>query len=118
MTDSIYEPPTAAGRNVDPLNPNGTLTVGYGSSGASPIEFELKDGKNFDVGFLKFFISDTYVNLSAVKQDSPFDRLDPGPEPGKPRLLKRRAGANASGGVWFTHLVPIVLRTRPSAVID
>ena len=48
------------------------LTVGYGEAGAEAFQFTLADELPADVGFLRLFVSTTYVDLSALEQQSPF----------------------------------------------
>ena len=96
--DAWYEPPFAA-RNgqFPPLQPNGFLTIGYGSGGVPSRKFGLDDGRNVDVGYLKLFLSTEHVDYSHVQQESPF-RQDRATTVYKPKLR-----------VWDTMLIPIVL---------
>ena len=50
----------------------GTLAIGYGSAGYAPINFYLDPDFNFDLDFLKIYLSTQPVDLSYLKQDSPF----------------------------------------------
>ena len=44
------------------------LPVGYGSAGGEALEFFLVDGVTSDVGFLRLFVSTTYVDMTALEQ--------------------------------------------------
>ena len=46
------------------------LPVGYGSAGGEALEFFLADGVTSDVGFLRLFVSTTYVDMTALEQSS------------------------------------------------
>jgi hypothetical protein len=48
------------------------LPVGYGSAGGEALEFSLADGVTADVGFMKLFVSTTYVDMTVLEQESPF----------------------------------------------
>jgi len=72
---SYYQPAVAKHSDDDlaPIQPMESLTIGYGDSEASPFAYQLQDGLDLDVGFVKVFLSLTPANLSHVVQDSPFD---------------------------------------------
>ncbi|KIK68737.1 hypothetical protein GYMLUDRAFT_36230 [Collybiopsis luxurians FD-317 M1] len=69
----IYRPPSAKQSDqADPSIPTyGDLSIGYGAGGARPLEID--DSEDVDVSYFKFFITTEYVDLSKIKQDSPFD---------------------------------------------
>jgi hypothetical protein len=46
------------------------LPVGYGSAGGEALEFFLADGVTSDVGFLRLFVSTTYVDMNSLEQPS------------------------------------------------
>ncbi|KAJ7016293.1 hypothetical protein C8F04DRAFT_1163119 [Mycena alexandri] len=46
-----------------------TVRIGYGAGGGSPIEFVL-EGKDYDAGFLKVFISTEYADMRSLEQNS------------------------------------------------
>jgi len=48
------------------------LPVGYGSAGGEALEFSLADGITADIGFMKLFVSTTYVDMTVLEQESPF----------------------------------------------
>ncbi|KAH9834619.1 caspase domain-containing protein [Rhodofomes roseus] len=103
---SYFEPPTAGTARVDPpLEPNGTLPIGYGSAGAAPYNYYLWKDQQLDVGFLKLFLSTEYVDLLHVAQGSPFhgDYRGARMVPSLSRAL-----------LWDTSLVTIVQRARPA----
>ncbi|KAJ7252007.1 hypothetical protein C8J57DRAFT_1077638 [Mycena rebaudengoi] len=53
-----------------PPNPASEIAhIGYGAGGGFPIEFGL-EGKDYDAGFLKVFISTEYADMSSLVQNS------------------------------------------------
>jgi hypothetical protein len=48
------------------------LKVGYGEADVEAFQFTLADGIPADVGFLRLFVSTTYVDMSVLEQQSPF----------------------------------------------
>ena len=48
------------------------LKIGYGQADVEAFQFTLADGIPADVGFLKLFVSTTYVDMSILEQQSPF----------------------------------------------
>jgi hypothetical protein len=95
--DSFYEPPTSAQKLDAPLQPKSSLTIGYGSGGQVPRVFTLPAGQNVDVGFLKLFLTTSYVDYSNFPQPSPFSK-------------DRDAGAAAVKTVqtWDTIKIPVI----------
>ena len=56
-----------------PLRKNGgALTIGYGHSGYPPVSFTVAEGLDFEVGFLKVYLTTESVDLSYIQQDTPF----------------------------------------------
>ena len=55
-----------------PLAARSALPVGYGEANIDALEFSLADGVTSDVGFLRLFVSTTYVDLTVLEQSSPF----------------------------------------------
>ena len=87
-----------------PLKGNGELCVGYGSGGWKPFGYELQEGQNLDVGFLKIYLSTQPVDLSGIQQQAAFL--------GEPRTttdwhLKQQ-------DAWDTILIPIIQRSNPN----
>jgi hypothetical protein len=76
-TEPIFQPSFAKqdGKHIaDPsIKPKGSLTIGYGASGVPPQRFRLVDGQEVGVTYLKVFFTSRYVDLSWMKQGSPFD---------------------------------------------
>lgn len=71
--DPYYLPSTSGQRLDAPLpKRGGSLTVGYGSGGAAPFTFQVRDNQNVDVGFFKFFLTTQPVRYNNVPQPSPF----------------------------------------------
>jgi hypothetical protein len=48
------------------------LKVGYGAADVEAFQFTLPNGIPADVGFLRLFVSTTYVDMSVLEQQSPF----------------------------------------------
>ncbi|KAF8970186.1 caspase domain-containing protein [Flammula alnicola] len=72
-----FLPPSGANNEVDaPLRPKGSLTIGYSSTstgkvhpgGSGPFVYECRPGQDVDVGFLKLFLSNQYIDLSTLLQ--------------------------------------------------
>ncbi|KJA22181.1 hypothetical protein HYPSUDRAFT_41353 [Hypholoma sublateritium FD-334 SS-4] len=100
---SYYQPQSVGGdyNSVVPLGKNGgTLTIGYGSSRALPLSYYLRDGQNFDIGFLKIFLSIRPADLSTLPQPTPFERSRP---------FDKRPILN----LWGTILIPAIQRRYP-----
>ena len=90
------------GRVDPPLAVGGNLTIGYGSGGAKGFKFNLSEGRDVDVGFLKLFLTTYYIDYSYVAQKSPF---------GGARDLLDDVGAQPIP-VWDSILIPVVQRRR------
>lgn len=50
------------------LVPDGVLHLGYGSSSVRPLRFYLKADEEFDVGFLRLFVSTSPLPMENLKQ--------------------------------------------------
>ena len=99
---AYYEASSTAGKyTLDvPLPKNGgVLTIGYGSGGAPAQTFYLRPGQNFDIGFLKIFLSTEPVDLSSIPQLTPFEKTRSGDG-----LAKNKEEA------WGTMLIPVLQR--------
>jgi hypothetical protein len=46
-----------------------TVRIGYGEGGGYPISFDL-EGKDYDAGFLKVFVSTEYADMGSLVQES------------------------------------------------
>lgn len=104
---AYYEASSTAGKyTLDaPLPKNGgVLTIGYGSGGAPAQTFYLRPGQNFDIGFLKIFLSTKPVDLSSIPQPTPFEKTRSGD-----RLAKNEEEA------WGTMLIPVLQRSSDPA---
>ena len=68
-----YYVPPASGKSAAPsLLGKSTVTMGYGAGGGQPFRYHLRPEQKDDVGIIKFFISTEHVDLSNIKQSSPF----------------------------------------------
>ncbi|KAG6819155.1 hypothetical protein H0H93_014815, partial [Arthromyces matolae] len=54
------------------LPANGALTIGFGDSVCPPRTYALQKNQEVDVGFLKVYLSQEYVDYSYITQSSPF----------------------------------------------
>jgi len=70
--DLIHKPAAALDESTLPcLSPGESLTIGYGRPGESPFIFSFRRiGQQVDVGFLKLFLSTSYLDHSGVEQSS------------------------------------------------
>jgi hypothetical protein len=102
-SEPLYECPISdPNSKVDPsLQPKGSLPLGYGSSGAPPLKFTLREGQDVDVGFIKLFVSTEQMDLSTVNCKSPFEN-------GRP-LVKNNEDAKPPS-LWDTILLTVILR--------
>jgi hypothetical protein len=93
---------------VDPsLEPKGSLSVGYGSSGAEPYGYVVSGDAGVEVGFLKVFASTEKVDLSSVAQPSPFNENE---RMGNTRGAFQKKVAPPS--FWYTETIPLVIRAN------
>jgi len=88
-----------------PLKGNGELCVGYGSGGWEPLAYEIREGQDLDVGFLKIYLSTQPVDLSGKAQQSAF-----------PENRGATAWRPEPQDVWDTILIPIIQRRNPNQV--
>ena len=49
----------------------GTLAIGYGAEGHLPLSFQLSDGCDIDLDYLRIYLTTQAVDLSYLLQDSP-----------------------------------------------
>ncbi|PBK84254.1 hypothetical protein ARMGADRAFT_615488 [Armillaria gallica] len=55
--------------SVDPcLSNNSTLTLGYGRSVMNPMSFDVPDGQDVDICFLKIFVATKAVDIGPIEQ--------------------------------------------------
>jgi hypothetical protein len=93
-------------RDIDiPLSSHGgVLEIGFGTAGYAPQIFEITNGLNTEVEFLKIYLSTESVDLSYLEQLSPFNPTrGMGPLIPKPPVI------------WADIVVPIVLRRHSTA---
>jgi hypothetical protein len=105
FTETIYSPTYAKQSNAaDPsIPPHGELTIGYGSGGVPPQGFSLPPEETIGITYLKIFVTSQYVDLSYIRQDSPFDE-------GRPMNISR--APKESKEVWDTMLLAIVQKGK------
>ncbi|KAG8751614.1 hypothetical protein FRC14_007726 [Serendipita sp. 396] len=95
-----YQPATSAGR-ADPSVPaKQALTIGYGDGGVPAFKYYLREGQDLDIGFIKIFLSTEQVDLSHIRQLSPFN----------PGGRNAGIGKGKPKATWDTILIPIVQR--------
>jgi len=117
-----YYTQSSVGEPEAPLKRGETFTIGYGN-GTPPLSFELEEGQDVDVSFLKIFFATRPIDMSDVAQGSPFDGINArdGEEDSargdsvwnvvkamsRMSLLARKP---ASEHKWFTLVIPVVQR--------
>ena len=102
MAVSYYLPDSAKDGNVPFSIPAyGALPIGFGDSGTYPKRYTLKPNQDVDVGFMKLYLSTTYVDYSSIAQESPF-RKDRATQDVVPKRSHR----------WDSIMVPIVQKRR------
>ncbi len=75
------------GGSVDPCLPNNsTLTLGYGRSVMNPMSFDVPDGQDIDVCFVKIIVATKAVEIGPIEQfeSSPPDVKPRGAKPWTP----------------------------------
>jgi len=75
--EAWYIPPSRS--MAPPLraqNETSPVTVGYGAGGGFPFAFTFHENETSDSGFVKLFVSTTYVDLDWVTQLCPFNFAD------------------------------------------
>jgi hypothetical protein len=50
------------------LVPNGERHIGYGSSSVRPLKFYLTPGEEYDVGYIRLFVSTTELPMDLIRQ--------------------------------------------------
>ncbi|PSR73503.1 hypothetical protein PHLCEN_2v10655 [Hermanssonia centrifuga] len=103
---SYYQP--AVGGNPDPpldSQGEGALTIGFGAGSSQPQLYTLQDGQDFDLGFLKIFVSNVPLDLSHIPRESPFESTGKAPAP---RGAHTRERTKAS--LWDTIVIPVKQR--------
>ena len=66
-------PAIGKGDAVSPsLLPGESITIGYGSEGALPRRYGVRDDRDIEIGIVKLILSTKYVDYSNLKQTSPF----------------------------------------------
>ncbi|KAG9310082.1 hypothetical protein JVU11DRAFT_9691 [Chiua virens] len=101
-----------------PLKKNGAITIGYGPGGTSPFTYSLEEGRDIDVGYLKFFFATRAVDLSDVAQSPPFSMYVHEPVQIDDDARKARLKASSStqssspSDTWFTLVIPVVQKSK------
>ncbi|KAH8793127.1 caspase domain-containing protein [Flagelloscypha sp. PMI_526] len=99
----LLHKPSFSSQKPDPcLRAGGVLPIGYGGSGTGPRTFNLPDGQNVDVTYLKLFLSTKYIDLSSVEATFGLseDRADKGTDTG------------SYVGGWDTYCVSVIQERR------
>ncbi|KAF9501940.1 hypothetical protein BDN71DRAFT_1438686 [Pleurotus eryngii] len=65
----LYHPDAKA--KAAPLPKSSRLEVGTGGAGSEALSFEPKHGKPLDSGFLKLFVTTSFVSMSVIEQGPP-----------------------------------------------
>ncbi|KAF7343898.1 putative WD repeat-containing protein C2E1P5.05 [Mycena venus] len=90
-----------------PLPSHGTLAIGYGNSGSQPWSFEVRDGEEVEVGFIKAFLTQQPADLRGIAQESVFAR----------KAVKRLLGGKErvpelTMSEWSTEMATIILTRK------
>ena len=132
MIDIVYKPSFSGNqrRGVSGLRKKGQLEADYDLN-----EYNLPDGVEVGVTYLKAFISSEYVDLSHLEKSSPFDRssavvtsaativdssalpqASTSPEVDTLRLRGGKMGgierSPSMNQIWDTLLVPIIIKRK------
>jgi hypothetical protein len=99
-----------------PIPPHiGEFPIGYGTTTANPFEFDLLKGEEYDVGFLRIFLSTSNVGIEAIKRASMFDEAELGPIPDGIERHFKLHNPSAPKDVWDVRTIVVnVTRTAPS----
>jgi len=90
------------------LPEKGIQTYGYGCNGGGPFTFELKEGQNTDIFYLKMFLSTEPIDLDHIEQSSPFDPSEDSNSDEQNRGMKRVTQEPMVLPSWDTVLIPII----------
>jgi hypothetical protein len=105
---------------IPPLMPEGRLTIGYSNNnyhgvhtgGSGAFVYECRPGQDVDVGFLKLFLSNQYIDLSNLLQDDLSNLLqgvDTALDEGN--IRRTMVSTQARGGpepTWVSMVVTVV----------
>ncbi|KJA25069.1 hypothetical protein HYPSUDRAFT_214125 [Hypholoma sublateritium FD-334 SS-4] len=106
IVERAVSPPAAAYKRDPCLRPKEALTIGWGAAGYQPDICKLKEDEDYNIEFLKIYISTHPVNLAYLPQTSPFSMSSGrGMEPFQP----------TQQGEWAELVIPVVQR-RPGIV--
>ena len=83
------------------------LRVGYGAAGVEALQFSLANGVTSDTGFFKLFVSTTYVDMTVLRQQSPFTHATRGP------AMKMPPGE----GIWDAWTYPLTTRDSQANIL-
>lgn len=68
----LTERPITGGILPPPLPSGSSLRLGFGENGDGPWVFYLRPGEDLDIGYMKLLLTTKFVDLSHIKQESPF----------------------------------------------
>ncbi|KAF8436573.1 caspase domain-containing protein [Boletus edulis BED1] len=122
---NAYYTQSSVGEPEAPLKRGETFTIGYGN-GTPPLSFELEEGQDVDVSFLKIFFATRPVDMSDVTQQSPFDSInardgeDDSARGGSvwsvvKAMTRMSLLARKPEHTWFTLVIPVVQRRSVAA---
>ncbi|KAG6371107.1 hypothetical protein JVT61DRAFT_10648 [Boletus reticuloceps] len=121
---NAYYTQSSVGEPEAPLKRGETFTIGYGN-GTPPLSFELEEGQDVDVSFLKIFFATRPIDMSDVAQRSPFDSINARDgeddstrggggvfEDAMAKIIGKRwlSRVRQPGDTWFTLVIPVVQR--------
>ncbi|RXW18480.1 hypothetical protein EST38_g7376 [Candolleomyces aberdarensis] len=103
----IYQPVAIAQdgakeRSIHSLPASSSLTVGYGSAGATPQNLAISDDKlDLEQGYLRLYVSTRHVDLSTLKKGAISE---------KTRGIKEMRPSTEPAMMWGAITVPVVLK--------
>ena len=83
-----------------------TLHVGFASEGTDSLEFSIPEGANADTGFLKVFLSTSYVDMKHIEQEAVVG-------PTSPRAVKKTRNLDVFKDDW-DEWVGVLTCMRPA----
>ncbi len=112
ITVSYHQPGVALNMPAPSLEAKGVLSIGFGDGDNAPRTYSLREEQDFDIGFLKIFLSTFPLDLSHIVQKYPFET------DGTRRQATARKDRVAERPVsllWDTIVIPVKQQRRGRA---
>jgi hypothetical protein len=93
--------------------PDKSVCIGYGTTGTRPVNFNIPDGKELDLGHLLLYVSTSPLSLKHVEMPSPF-RAHTGSS-GSTNHSRGAEFAEPPPGNWAVQKISVVIRKRSRA---